>query len=150
VEQVRLNPVVLQNVVTYAAIITAPNPELKLKPGMTANLNVEVARRDGVLRVPSAALRFHPGAEVLKALDSSAAVGATQAGGVTTLWQWRDGVLEAIAVKTGISDGSVTEIVSPDVVEGTEIVTRVVLPADAAAPSPRASSPLMPSAPARR
>ena len=64
-KQVRLNPVVEQNVVTYAAIITAPNPELKLRPGMTANVTVETARRDNVLRVPVAALRFKPTAEVL-------------------------------------------------------------------------------------
>jgi HlyD family secretion protein len=60
VTQVRLNPIVEQNVVTYAAIITAPNPSLKLLPGMTATLTVETARRDGVLRVPAAALRFRP------------------------------------------------------------------------------------------
>ena len=58
VEQVRLNPVVANNVVTYAAIISAPNRDLKLKPGMTASLNVEIARRDDVLRVPAAALQI--------------------------------------------------------------------------------------------
>ena len=50
---------------TYAAIITAPNPELKLRPGMTANVTVETARRDDVLRVPVAALRFKPTADLL-------------------------------------------------------------------------------------
>ena len=60
VEQVRLNPTVEQNVVTYAAIISAPNPGLKLKPGMTAIVTVETARRDDVLRVPNAALRYKP------------------------------------------------------------------------------------------
>ena len=65
VSQVRLNPTTVQNVVTYAAIIDAPNPELKLKPGMTANVTIEVARRDDVLRVPAAALRFKPDADVL-------------------------------------------------------------------------------------
>ena len=63
--QVRLNPTTVQNVVTYAAIIDAPNPALKLKPGMTANVTIEVARRDDVLRVPAAALRFKPTAEAL-------------------------------------------------------------------------------------
>ena len=60
VTQIRLEPVVAQNVVTYAAIISAANPALELKPGMTANVTIEVSRKDNVLRVPSAALRFPP------------------------------------------------------------------------------------------
>ena len=67
--QVRLDPVVSQNVVTYAAIISAPNPALELKPGMTANVTIEVARKDDVLRVPSAALRFKPTESVLTSLN---------------------------------------------------------------------------------
>ena len=63
------------NVVTYAAIIDAPNPALKLKPGMTANVTIEVARRDDVLRVPAAALRFKPTRSVLKALGAAAPSG---------------------------------------------------------------------------
>ncbi|HWP99590.1 MAG TPA: efflux RND transporter periplasmic adaptor subunit, partial [Vicinamibacterales bacterium] len=66
--QVRLNPTVVQNVVTYAAVIDVPNPELKLKPGMTANVTIEIARRAGVLRVPNMALRFRPTQEMLAAL----------------------------------------------------------------------------------
>ena len=68
VAQIRLDPVVAQNVVTYAAIISAPNPALELKPGMTANVTIEVGRRDNVLRVPSAALRFRPTEAALTAL----------------------------------------------------------------------------------
>jgi len=60
VSQVRLNPLVQQNVVTYATVIDVPNNELKLKPGMTANVNIEIARRTDVLRVPNSALRFRP------------------------------------------------------------------------------------------
>ncbi len=60
VSQIRLEPIVTQNVVTYATVIDAPNPDLKLKPGMTATVNIEVARRNDVLRVPTAALRFRP------------------------------------------------------------------------------------------
>ncbi|MGH9329897.1 MAG: efflux RND transporter periplasmic adaptor subunit, partial [Vicinamibacterales bacterium] len=60
VSQIRLQPVVVQNVVTYATVIDVPNPELKLKPGMTANVTIEIARADNVLRVPNAALRFRP------------------------------------------------------------------------------------------
>jgi len=69
VAQVRLQPVVVQNVTTYATIIDAPNSELKLRPGMTATLRVEVSQKTDVLRVPSAALRFRPSSDVFAALD---------------------------------------------------------------------------------
>ncbi len=57
-------PVVVQNVVTYNTVIDVPNPQLKLKPGMTANVTVEIARADNVLRVPASALRFRPTADM--------------------------------------------------------------------------------------
>jgi HlyD family secretion protein len=71
VSQVRLNPIVQQNVVTYATVIDVPNNDLKLKPGMTANVNVEIARSSNVLRVPNSALRFRP------TNDMYAAIGQT-------------------------------------------------------------------------
>jgi HlyD family secretion protein len=69
VAQVRLQPVVVQNVTTYATIINAPNADLKLRPGMTATLRVEVSQKTDVFRVPSAALRFRPSADVFEALN---------------------------------------------------------------------------------
>jgi len=69
VSQVRLQPVVVQNVTTYGTIISVPNSELKLKPGMTANLRVQIARRADVLRVPNAALRFRPSTDMFAALN---------------------------------------------------------------------------------
>src|SRR5436190_2075487 len=72
VSQVRLNPIVQQNVVTYATVIDVPNNELKLKPGMTANVNVEIARSSNVLRIPNGALRFRPTAEMYTALGQPA------------------------------------------------------------------------------
>ena len=60
VEQVRLQPAVVQNVVVYSTVIAVPNPQLKLKPGMTATVGIEVARRNNALRVPTAAVRFRP------------------------------------------------------------------------------------------
>ena len=72
VSQIRLEPIVQQNVVTYATVIDAPNPDLKLKPGMTATATIEIARRDGVVRVPNAALRFRPAAETFMALNQPA------------------------------------------------------------------------------
>jgi HlyD family secretion protein len=69
VHQVRLEPKTVQNVVTYQTVISVPNPELKLKPGMTANVNIEIARKNNVLRVPNAALRFRPTNETFAALN---------------------------------------------------------------------------------
>jgi HlyD family secretion protein len=68
VSQVRLQPVISQNVVTYVTIVNVPNPELKLKPGMTTTVKIEIARRSNVLRVPQAALRFRPTQEIFDAL----------------------------------------------------------------------------------
>jgi HlyD family secretion protein len=69
VSQIRLQPVVVQNVTTYGTMIDVPNKDLKLKPGMTANLKVQIARRSDVLRVPNAALRFRPNTDVFAALN---------------------------------------------------------------------------------
>ena len=71
VTQVRLQPIMQQNVVTYATVIDVPNPELKLKPGMTANVNIEIARRDNAIRVPNSALRFRPTNEMFAALGQT-------------------------------------------------------------------------------
>ena len=71
VTQVRLQPTTVQNVVTYQTVIDVPNPQLKLKPGMTANVNIEIARRQNVLRVPNTALRFRPTAEIFTALGQT-------------------------------------------------------------------------------
>ena len=65
VSQVRLAPIVVQNVVTYNALVDVDNSDLKLRPGMTANVTFEVARHEEVLRVPNAALRYRPGPELL-------------------------------------------------------------------------------------
>src|SRR5258708_1632504 len=69
VSQIRLQPVVVQNVTTYGTVIDVPNEQLKLKPGMTANVKVEIAKRSDVVRVPNAALRFRPTPEVFAALN---------------------------------------------------------------------------------
>ena len=69
VSQVRLQPAVVQNVVTYSTVIAVPNTELKLKPGMTADARIEVARRTNVLRIASSATRFKPTREMFTALN---------------------------------------------------------------------------------
>ena len=60
IQQMRLNPVNVQNVVTYNVVIDVSNPEQKLKPGMTANLTITIDERNNVLKVPNSALRFTP------------------------------------------------------------------------------------------
>ncbi len=69
VGQIRLNPTVVNNVTTYATIIQVPNNDLRLKPGMTANLKIQVARRADALRVPNTAIRFRPSVDMFAALN---------------------------------------------------------------------------------
>lgn len=68
VQQVRLQPTTVQNVVTYQTVISVPNQQLKLKPGMTANVQIEITRKNNVLRMPVAATRFRPTVETFAAL----------------------------------------------------------------------------------
>src|SRR5437773_3058051 len=81
VAQIRLQPVVVQNVTTYGTVIDVPNQQLKLKPGMTANVRVEIAKRSDALRIPNAALRFRPSADVFAALNQQVPPEAQSAGG---------------------------------------------------------------------
>jgi HlyD family secretion protein len=169
VSQVRLQPVVSQNVVTYVTVIDVPNPDLKLKPGMTAAVSVEVARRNDVLRIANAALRFRPPSAAVAASGQaapapnagSAGRSVTQPAHATppavpgsagaTVWQYVESRLRPVAVQTGISDGSVTEIVQGALNIGDEIVT---LLSTGAPSSTRAAntitSPLMGSQPPGR
>jgi len=69
VAQIRLNPTVVNNVTTYATMISVPNNDLRLKPGMTTNLKIQVSRRSDALRVPNAAIRFRPSVDTFAALN---------------------------------------------------------------------------------
>jgi len=80
VSQIRLQPLVVSNVTTYGTVIDVPNTELKLKPGMTANVKVEIAKRSDALRVANAALRFRPTAELFAALNQPVPPEAQTAG----------------------------------------------------------------------
>lgn len=81
VTQIRLQPVVVQNVTTYGTVITVPNKQLKLKPGMTANVKIEIAKRTNTLRIPNAALRFRPTTEVFTAFKQEPPPELTAFGG---------------------------------------------------------------------
>ena len=121
--QIRLNPTVDSNVVTYTTIIDAPNAGLKLKPGMTATLSIVVARHNDVLRVPAAALKFKPGVDVLARYGAR---GTTlPAGKANTVWISNGTTITPVAVTIGLSDGVQTEIVSAPFGDGTAVVTRM-------------------------
>jgi HlyD family secretion protein len=81
VEQVRLQPAVVQNVVVYSTVIAVPNPQLKLKPGMTATVGIEIARRNNVVRVPTAAVRFRPTEAMFTVLNQPVPPELTRGGG---------------------------------------------------------------------
>jgi len=112
VMQVRNAPVVVQNVVTYDVIIEVENPELKLKPGMTANVTILVASRRQVLRVPNAALRFRP-----KEQTEEGFLRKDQG-----VWIPERGTPVFIKLKTGISDSIYAELLDGNLAEGQDVI----------------------------
>ena len=110
--QVRNAPITVQNVVTYDVVVKVDNPELKLKPGMTANVSIIISIKKDVLKIPNAALRFSPS-------DKGVQTSAKKGPGV---WTLEKGQPLRIPVSPGISDGSYTEILSGDIREGREII----------------------------
>jgi HlyD family secretion protein len=136
VSQVRLQPVVEQNVVSYVTVIDVPNPDLRLKPGMTANVTLEIARAADVLRVPAAALRVRPSGIV-----SASAPAAGPPDHEPHVWILEDGQLTRVPVTIGISDGSRIAVSSSALREGAAVVTAIA--GDAAAPA--STSPLLPA-----
>lgn len=116
IRQVRLAPINVQNVVTYNVVVAVDNQDLRLKPGMTANVSIVVAQKDQVLKVPNAALRFTPPksdrAEGAPAVTRSSS-GPAEPGSLTRrVWkQDESGEPVSVPVQTGISDGVWTEIV---------------------------------------
>jgi HlyD family secretion protein len=123
VQQVRLASATVQNVVTYPVVVRANNPDGRLFPGMTANASFEVARRDGVLKVPNGALRFTPSTAAPKG-QPPAAGGANKSHGPKVWIQKTPGAApEPIAVTLGITDGSFTELKDPvKLREGQEVL----------------------------
>ncbi len=154
VRQVRLEPVVEQNVVSYVTVIDVPNPDLKLKPGMTATVTIEVARADDVLRVPNAALRFRPPSEVPGTMRQPTGAGkvndrGARGGGNAGVWRTRQGQLERVPVNTGISDGVTTAVLGGELRADEDVVTATAESTRAEAPAAAGSSPLIPQRPGR-
>lgn len=138
VTQVRQEGTVESNVVTYEVVISAPNEELKLKPGLTANVTIFTLEMENMLSVPTKALRFSPKPEEMAEGDKIA-----DCEGEKKLWVKEGNTLKAIAVKTGISNGTLTEIVS-GVAEGTEVVVNTNSLSDGAEAMAHERSPFTP------
>ena len=137
VREIRKAPINVQNVVTYDVVVAVANPDLKLFPGMTANVKILVDSREGVLKIPNAALRFRP---VPSTRDAAAKPGRPHA---ETVWVLSDeGKLGPVPVKLGISDGLYTEVLEGNLREGQEIVVSAASgkQQSAAAASPFGSS----------
>lgn len=120
VTQVRQEATTTNNVVTYEVVISAPNAELKLKPGLTANVTIYTAEKQGVLAVTQKALRFTPTAETVGKQYK-----ITDCKGKNKVWILNGNTFTARQIQTGMSDGTNTEIVS-GVKEGETIVTALV------------------------
>lgn len=134
VVQVRNAPTIVQNVVTYDTVIDVNNDELKLKPGMTANVSIVIAHKDDVLKIANGALRYRPAnavstSEPQRSSPPNAARGPR--GGASagrerrsdrTVWVLRGAKPEPAQIKTGISDGVMTEVIE-GVKEGDRVVT---------------------------
>lgn len=136
IRQVRLAPINVQNVVTYNVVVGVDNRDLRLKPGMTANVSIVVARKNDVLKVPNAALRFSPpqkdrpdtrgkdeqGTKAGGRLNGESAV-PEQGGPAKRIWRLAsDDEPEPVVIRTGISDGVWTEVSDGDVKEGDSVI----------------------------
>jgi HlyD family secretion protein len=160
ITQVRNSPITVQNVVTYDTVVEVSNPDLKLKPGMTANVSIIIAHRDNALKIPNAALRFRLPEATPAGSKTNLTAGAATAGPgnrsdrgggsgsakprgerspLRTLYTTgEDGKPKPVQVKTGISDGIATEAVE-GLTEGDRLVTGIIQAKGD--PAPTASNP---------
>ncbi len=128
VRSVRNAAKTVNGVVTYQAILDVANPELLLRPGMTATARIATAQVSGALLVPNAALRFSPESEAERAGASGTVPGEaapTATGRTRRVWTLHDGKVMAIPVTVGMSDGQWTEVTGGDVDAGTMVVVGV-------------------------
>lgn len=143
VTQIRQAPINVQNVITYTVVVNAPNPDLKLFPGMTANVKIMVDEVRNALQVPNAALRYRPSDALLSTGGTVQAAGQNgrgRAGGHNSeavIWVLGlDGKPRPVTVRTGISDGRMTAIESGDLREGDRVIT-----AETGTSAPKTSAP---------
>lgn len=157
IHEVRLNSTTVQNVVTYPVIVAAPNPDMKLLPGMTASISFQVAYKSDVIKIPNAALRFYPEAKHVRKEDLGVLEGhkertmsrsdddaqqnvqSMSASERTEnrkkrdhrhVWvQDADNKLRAVEVITGLNDSHYTQMIEGDLQEGDRLITGIELPA---------------------
>ena len=123
--QVRNAPITVQNVVTYDVVIKVDNPELKLKPGMTANVSIIISTKKDVLKIPNAALRF-------RLSEKGTQTSEKKGPGVWILEKVKP---MRVPVTSGISDGSFTELLSGDIREGQGLIVESLVKAKASGTS---------------
>lgn len=121
VTQVRQEATEESNVITYEVVISAPNPDLKLKPGLTANVTIYTLEKNHVLSVPAKALRFTPNKSLISPEDE-----VVDCEGNHKVWTREGQTFKAHSVEVGISNGSLTEILS-GIGEGTQVITDVTV-----------------------
>ena len=127
VTQIRSAPITVQNVVTYIVVVQVDNKELQLKPGMTANVSIETGRRDGILKLPAAALRFRPKSDAdrktAKTGQRAAGSGKGKPGGAQQkVYLLKEDKPVAVKVTTGLGDASFIELVEGDLKEGDQVI----------------------------
>lgn len=141
VRQVRNAPINIQNVVTYDVVVEFENPAFRLKPGMTANVSIVVAKKENILKVPNSALRFTPPRivrdEQASGRSAKSEGGGRMSGGGSSdaatrqlaIWkQGADEALERVPVEMGISDGAYAEISSASINEGDQVIIGIDSP----------------------
>jgi HlyD family secretion protein len=138
VTQVRQQATTESNVVTYEVVISAPNKDLKLKPGLTANVTIFTLEKNGVLICPSKALRFMPNEMLIEKDEKIEDVEAPQ-----KVWTREGKTFKAHAVEIGTTNGLLTEIVS-GISEGTEVLTDFSISGNEEPEAQQASNPFMP------
>ena len=122
VTEIRNSPITVSNVVTYVVVIRVKNPELKLRPGMTANVSILIAQRDNALKIPNAALRFRPEFIKKEAVDPK----KSSAAGYKVWVPGQQKIPVPVEITTGISDGTYTEIISGNLKDGQEVIVEVM------------------------
>lgn len=151
VTQVRLEATVTNNVVTYEVVISAPNPDYKLKPGLTANITITTLQKDNVLAAPSKAFRFNPNIELLNSINISVTPADEQVIVGKHLWIKQGNSLKAVAVMVGVNSGNFTEILSGDIKSGDEVAVGMdTFDPLVAANASKEQSPFMPQPPGKK
>jgi len=139
VADIRKAPIITQNVVTYDVVITVDNSDLKLFPGMTANVTILAAKLDDTLKVPNSVLRFRPSSAVLKKTGLAAPQADKQ-----QVYVLAGGKLEVVPARFGLSDGRYTAITSDQLQPGAQVVARAAVSGNSSGSSSNSAVPMAP------